>query len=905
MLLAPGDTFERYTIESHLGGGGLGNGYYAFDTRLRRRVALKVLRADLGDRTHAAHRLMREARVAAALDHPNAVAIFDVGEVDGVAYLAMELIEGKPLRAFIGDARVSLDQRVRWLTDIARALAAAHERGLVHRDLKPENVLLRNDGVVKVLDFGLASSEPDGALRGLAKADGTFEYMAPEQVNAEPSDARADQFAWGVVAYELLAGCLPWKDGDFTRGPSTRDPGTLRSSLRMMTLGPRLLSELAPELAASVVATVHKALATAPRDRFMTMDEIVHALEPHGAPSIPKAALASTLPPPPQGFDPTLPSGGGLTPISSTRNATPKKSATRTFALVASALVAIGTLAFFALHRAAAPSPSSASLAASPSGSGASTLPSARSSAAAIAITDLPIPKSARPDAATAYLGGLQAIRDASLVAGVQSLEHAIDLDPSLAAAHLRLAWWNATRAPAEARAHFQRATQMRWSLDERDQALLNAIEPYASRDPADLAETAKRMADVAARYPNDAELAFYLGRHRQTLGDLDGASSLMDRALALDPKFALAYWAKGTLFEDRTDMNGALVAYNRCLEISSAAASCLRSRAMIHAQRGACVDLEADTRRMIVIEPSGHRAFDFLARALFARGRPIETVREALRQKWDLYPPGKRAARELYDRAQLDLATGDFVSAERRAKELERLVEAATTDLEHAEAANQLLDVYAETGRTDRAADVADAFLKRRDVWIATSPIGENPVQAVVPRLLAVSARGGRITAADFETKRDAWLTDSQARISPLWAKELWYSAYASITDDEASARAALAVLPRFSPLPPGRDFTMADAATGRAYLLAGDAASALPYLERGASTCLAFDAPVVDTQAHLQLGDALRITGDIPRACTAYRVVVDRWGSAKPRSISAEQARAHMTELACPRAP
>src|SRR5262249_3199520 len=170
------------------------------------------------------------------------------------------------------------------------------------------------------------------------------------------------------------------------------------------------------------------------------------------------------------------------------------------------------------------------------------------------------------------YLAGMQSLRDASIAAGIQSLEKASALDPSLAAAHLRLAWWKASRAPAEARVHFQRAMQLRWSLGDRDQALLLAIEPYASRDPADLAEALRRVTELAQRYPNDAELTFLLARHRQARGDLDGATAAFDRALAIDPKFPLALWGKGKALEDRAELDAALASYGRCLEVSSSA---------------------------------------------------------------------------------------------------------------------------------------------------------------------------------------------------------------------------------------------------------------------------------------------------------------------------------------------
>lgn len=166
MPLTAGDPFGRYVIEAVLGEGGMGRVYRALDTRLERKVALKILRpptethegagVSSGDVSDGPSRLLREARAAAALDHPNAVSVFDVGEVDGIPYIAMELIEGRSLRTCMGDATVPMERRVRWLIEIAQALAAAHGRGLVHRDVKPENVMVRNDDVVKVLDFGIA-----------------------------------------------------------------------------------------------------------------------------------------------------------------------------------------------------------------------------------------------------------------------------------------------------------------------------------------------------------------------------------------------------------------------------------------------------------------------------------------------------------------------------------------------------------------------------------------------------------------------------------------------------------------------------------------------------------------------------------------------------------------------------
>ena len=210
----------------------MGRVYRALDPSLGRRVALKVLIADGKNETargEAAARMMREARAAAAFMHPNVVAIYDVGQVEGAPFIAMELVTGTTLRACVGNAEISGTQKLAWLIDVARGLGAAHRAGLVHRDMKPENVMITADGVVKVLDFGIARRTEASAVEGstptqpahLASvtadglAVGTPQYMAPEQLHASPLDGRCDQYAWGVMAYEMFSGQLPWgaKDG--------------------------------------------------------------------------------------------------------------------------------------------------------------------------------------------------------------------------------------------------------------------------------------------------------------------------------------------------------------------------------------------------------------------------------------------------------------------------------------------------------------------------------------------------------------------------------------------------------------------------------------------------------------------------------------------------------------------
>ncbi len=217
MPLGAGDRLGSYEILTPIGAGGMGEVYRARHVRLGRDVAVKVLPPKYASDSERLRRFEREARSASALNHPNIVTIHDVDEHEGTPYIAMELVEGQTLRQVIDDGPLPID---RWLTlarQMADGLARAHAAGIIHRDLKPENVMVTGDGLVKILDFGLAKlSHPDdtsdsdtstmSALTRQGDLTGTLQYVAPEQIAGRPADARSDQFAFGVVLYEMLCG---------------------------------------------------------------------------------------------------------------------------------------------------------------------------------------------------------------------------------------------------------------------------------------------------------------------------------------------------------------------------------------------------------------------------------------------------------------------------------------------------------------------------------------------------------------------------------------------------------------------------------------------------------------------------------------------------------------------------
>src|SRR4029450_4221269 len=213
--LSPNSSLSHYRILSKLGAGGMGEVYLAVDTKLDRKVALKVLPSDVvAANPERMRRFVQEAKAASALNHPNILTIHEIDESDSIYFIATEFIDGETLRQRMRSTTTSLKDTLDVATQVASALTAAHAAGIVHRDIKPENVMLRHDGIAKVLDFGLAklvdSSDADPEAETLAIQNtepgvvmGTALYMSPEQARGLPLDARTDIFSLGVLVYGM------------------------------------------------------------------------------------------------------------------------------------------------------------------------------------------------------------------------------------------------------------------------------------------------------------------------------------------------------------------------------------------------------------------------------------------------------------------------------------------------------------------------------------------------------------------------------------------------------------------------------------------------------------------------------------------------------------------------------
>ncbi|MGO9126608.1 MAG: protein kinase domain-containing protein [Terriglobales bacterium] len=280
MALTPGTKLGPYEILSPLGAGGMGEVYRARDTRLDRDVAIKVLLTNLASDPSLRQRLEREAKAVSKLSHPHICTLHDIGQQDGIDFLVMELVEGESLEQRLVKGPLPADQTIRYAAQIADALAKAHKRGFTHRDLKPGNIMLTKSGA-KLMDFGLAKQSGPAVLASAitemtmdqAKLTsegsivGTFQYMAPEQLEGKEADARTDIFALGEVIYEMATGKSAFS-------------GKSRASLiaAILTLEPPSIAELQPLAPASLERVVRKCLAKDPDDRWQSASDLASEL---------------------------------------------------------------------------------------------------------------------------------------------------------------------------------------------------------------------------------------------------------------------------------------------------------------------------------------------------------------------------------------------------------------------------------------------------------------------------------------------------------------------------------------------------------------------------------------------------------------------------------------------------
>src|SRR5438034_1403463 len=270
-----GKHISHYEVLSRIGRGGMGEVFLAHDTSLGRKVALKLLRSDFTRNEERLRRFRQEARAASALNHPNILTIYEIGHDGSLHFMATEYVEGETLRQHLSRARLTMGQTLDVAVQVASALAAAHQAGIIHRDIKPENTMVRTDGNVKVLDFGLAKlAQPktiDTAAPTLPQVEtapgvvmGTFSYMSPEQARGLAVDARTDIWSLGVMIYEMVAGRQPFE------GETASDVMSL-----ILQKEPPPLAHSWPEVPAELERIVRKALRKDKEERYQTIKDLL------------------------------------------------------------------------------------------------------------------------------------------------------------------------------------------------------------------------------------------------------------------------------------------------------------------------------------------------------------------------------------------------------------------------------------------------------------------------------------------------------------------------------------------------------------------------------------------------------------------------------------------------------
>jgi serine/threonine-protein kinase len=805
--------------------------YRARDEKLGRVVALKVLPASLAGESERRARFLREARAAAAVNHPNIATVYDLGDAGGRVYLAMELVEGETLRRRLKGGALPRPEVIRIARAISEGLAVAHDKGIVHRDLKPENVMLARDGSVKILDFGLAKlREPLSTDNALSRQEtetlegrvmGTPGYMSPEQASGRPCDARTDVYAMGVVIHEMLTGGIP-------------GVGAGRNAIRD----------------ARLEAIVVRCLAAAPDDRWADARRLLEALE-----KVPR---------------------------------TPQ----RTLRLVALASLGVGALlgvsAFRSRH--APPGPAAAPVA------------STAAAPSATTYTNQPLPATGVAEARSEYAAGLQALRDDSWELAGEHFRRAVQLDPSMAAAHMRAAINAPYDDPETGRTEFRQAMSMRSGLSERDRTFLDAVEPIVGRAHKDRALAGQRLEAASARWPLDVEILDWIAGF--DTGSSERVFEVSRRASELDPQDAQALENLGYILAVLGREDESRQIFERAVAVARNSGDILYALTYLDGAQGRCADMERDARRFVDVEqPFGSSA---LLCANEALRRPGATLRELAQQHAGAWPEPLREIYRVEDEASIAFQEGKFDAARSSVERFASLVAANAPSVYalHLWEARTRALLAIEMGNVAEARRVAKDFVSRRDAWTESlHPHGLGRIDST-PWLARLAAG----QAGTIDAFRSAWI-DDQAHDGAL-AGLLWSFSWAAtaLTHEEAlNALRTRTDDPRLQPPMAGTCigatvFGVPDAYTGHVYLLAGRPGDAVAPLRRAAGVCACGPHLVADhVHAQLDLAAALERLGDAKGACAAFGDVVALWGKATPRSASAELARQGLKRLRC----
>jgi tetratricopeptide (TPR) repeat protein/tRNA A-37 threonylcarbamoyl transferase component Bud32 len=510
----------HYRIMQKLGAGGMGEVFLAQDTKLERKVAIKMLPAKSIDDVQARRRLVREARAAATLDHPNICAVYEVNEDRDCLFIVMQYIEGETLAEKLLGRHLSADEVLDIGIQVAEALSEAHSRGVIHRDIKPSNVVITPRRQVKVLDFGLARvtqseqrSDPNAQTETQLTQEGyivgTVAYMSPEQLKGLPADGRSDIFSLGVLLYECAAGAPPFTGSS-----------KIEISSKVLQVEPRKPSELNPQIPPLLERIILKAMAKDPGDRYQSVDEVIHELK----------GVRTSL----SGATELLPSAARHTAASKVTSSplTALRSRNVQLWLAIVAVAIVGTLIAWRVWRSSPYQPVAA----------------------------------AKPY----YEKGVDAIHAGTYFQARKLLKQSVDLDSQYAPAHARLGeayleTGNTEQAKDELLA--ANALAGRRSLAKRDQLQLDAIDAMVRRDFAGAIAGYQTISDQATT-SEKSDAYVDLGRAYERNEQRDKAIENYLKATQEDAQSAGAFLHLGIAYSRKPDADNAEKAFKRAEEI-------------------------------------------------------------------------------------------------------------------------------------------------------------------------------------------------------------------------------------------------------------------------------------------------------------------------------------------------
>jgi serine/threonine-protein kinase len=847
-----GASLSHFRVEARLGAGGMGVVYRALDTKLKRMVALKVLPSK--DSTDPERRalLLREARAAAAINHPNLAAIYEIDEEGALTFIAMELVTGRSVRQLLGEGQpLPVDAALSIARQVAQALQCAHTAGLVHRDLKPDNVMVGEDGSVKLLDFGLAkrtavaaATDDTGApISREGVAMGTPGYMAPEQARGSGVDHRADFFAFGAMLYEMLTGARPFAGESVMELmiASVRDPA------------PRL-SVLRPDLPEELSALVASLLEKEAERRPASASQIIAAL---GGPGrlTPTAA--------PEAFAQTL----------ATRRP-PRRRAP----LVLGGFLSVGVLLlgvrWLVPHH--------------------------------VAVTDFPA-EHASPELARRYAIALQNLRDGDAESALANLNACLAIDPTFGPAHLRIAVYSEAGGDHEPRRkHLAAAAQVRPTLSDRDRALLGWAQKIELIPMRNASQGLEKSRELVRRFSDDAELTF-LGASHAAFFALDPRETLpdFDAATRLDPEYVAPHVLRSAILDWAGDPKAALREVEDCLRVLPGAVACMNAKARIETLEGRCQDFEVTARRRVQVAPTQPMGHLMLAEALAANGAPIESIRASLDRFVAASTPADSSEARLGSDVRISILKGDFEAARSTLHEIEKLRANDVSEDTHAAQTEALMELAEETGDWRESLRIAADYIRRLDSWEMT-----RAFSVIRLRWLYLARRAGELTDAELVAEKKAMEErDRDARFSGDGAEakwDRWVLLEAGWAETPEDITHALASRPTWQP--PGLQMT--DLPDLLLHVAAGSGVEVLPQLKRFAGSCRILPSgeernwlnTIRFFRAQVALGSVLEQQGDAAGACAAYRTVLHYWNDspAHPRSLTISQER--MKALNCP---